>query len=239
MPASSVIPGSSVTPSPPSTIWIRVFRLVASTRDSAGGDGVVAQAVPFLQQQHLARVESPEGDALLPDRGIAFAGHERELVLEELAHVEIARLEGQRDQRDVEPARAQPLDQAIREVLAQEELQLSVGAPQPRKHAGQQEGRDGGDGAQAQRPGERTRRGAGRLRQVRRRRQQLAPARGDILAHRGEPYVAFVALHELRAQEGLQLLDPGGQRGLSHELRFRGGPEVQARGELDQVGELA
>ena len=34
MPASSVIPGSSVTPSPPSTIWISVVRLVASTRDS-------------------------------------------------------------------------------------------------------------------------------------------------------------------------------------------------------------
>ena len=68
---------------------------------------------------------------------------------------------------------------------------------------------------------------------------RLAPARDDVLAHRGEPHVALVALDELHAQQPLELLDPGGQRGLGHELRFRGGPEVQALGELDQVGELA
>ena len=46
-----------------------------------------------------------------PDRGIGLARHERELVLEQLAHVQVAGVEGQRDQRDVEAARAQPLEQ--------------------------------------------------------------------------------------------------------------------------------
>ena len=61
----------------------------------------------------------------------------------------------------------------------------------------------------------------------------------DVLAHRGEPHVALVALDELHAQQRLELLDPGGQRGLGDELRLGGDAEVQALGELDQVGELA
>jgi hypothetical protein len=73
----------------------------------------------------------------------------------------------------------------------------------------QQVGRDRGDGAEAQRPGQGARRGEGRLRQVPRRDQQLAGARDDILAHRGEPHVALVALDELHAQQLLELLDPG------------------------------
>jgi hypothetical protein len=47
---------------------------------------------------------------------------------------------------------AQPLEQALREVLAQVALQLSVRAPQRRKHAWEQIGRDRGDGAEAQGP---------------------------------------------------------------------------------------
>jgi len=87
---------------------------------------VIAQAVPLFQQQHVAGVDLLERDLLLPDRGIGFARHERELVLEQLAHVQVAGVEGQRDQRDVEASRAQPLEQARGEVLAQVELQVSV-----------------------------------------------------------------------------------------------------------------
>jgi hypothetical protein len=51
--------------------------------------------------------------------------------------------------------------------------------------------------------------------------------------------VAPVALDELDAQLGLQLLDPGGERRLGYELRLGGDPEAQTFGELDEVGELA
>jgi hypothetical protein len=51
--------------------------------------------------------------------------------------------------------------------------------------------------------------------------------------------VALVPLDQLDTQQRLELLDPGGERRLGHELRFGGGPEVQAGRELDQVGELA
>ena len=114
-----------------------------------------------------------------------------------------------------------------------------MGAPQRGEHARQQVGRDGGDGAEAQRPGQGARRRAGRLRQVRGRGQQLLGARDDVLADRGQPHVAVVALDELHAQQRLELLDPGGQRGLGDELRLGGDAEVQALGELHQVGELA
>ena len=50
---------------------------------------------------------------------------------------------------------------------------------------------------------------------------------------------ALVALDELDAQEGLQLLDPGRQRRLGHELRLGRQAEVQPLGQLDQVAELA
>jgi hypothetical protein len=114
-----------------------------------------------------------------------------------------------------------------------------VRAPQRRKQLRQQVGRDGGDRAEAQRPGQRARRRPGRLREVRGRGQQLLRTRDDVLPDRGEPHVAVVALDELHAQQRLQLLDPGRQRGLGDELGFGGDAEVQALGELDQVGELA
>ena len=155
---------------------------------------------------------------MFPDRAIGFARHQRELVPEQLAHVQVAGIEGERDQGDVEAARAQPLEQDLGDVLAQVELQIAVGAPQRGQDAGQQVGRDGGDGAEAQRPGQRARGRAGRLRQIRGRGQQLLRTRDDVLADRGEPHVAVVALDELHAQQRLELLDPGGQRGLGDEL---------------------
>ena len=214
-------------------------RLPTAAAGTAGGDGVVAQAVPFLQQQHVAGVDPAERHVLSPDRGIGLARHERELVLEQLAHVQVAGIEGQRDQRDVEPARAQPLEQAIREVLAQVQLQLRVRAAQRRKHAGQQVGRDGGDGAEAQRPGQRARRGAGRLRQVRGRGQQLARARDDVLAHRGEPHVALVALDELHVQGVSSSLIPAESVDWVTNCASAAARKFRRPGELDQVGELA
>ena len=47
------------------------------------------------------------------------------------------------------------------------------------------------------------------------------------------------AFHQLRAEQALELLDAGRQRGLGDELGFRGGAEIEALGELDQVAELA
>jgi hypothetical protein len=40
-------------------------------------------------------------------------------------------------------------------------------------------------------------------------------------------------------QQRLELLDPGGERGLDDELPFGSDAEVEALGELDQIGELA
>ena len=120
MPAFSVISGSSVTPSPPSTIWIRVGRLVASTPGfpraaarAAGGDGVVAQAVAFFQQQDAAGIELAQGDFLLPRGGIVLARNEPEFVLEQLPHVEIAGVVRQRDQRQVQAAGAKAVQAVV------------------------------------------------------------------------------------------------------------------------------
>jgi hypothetical protein len=200
---------------------------------------VVAEAVPLLQQQQVAGGD-PADDGVLPaDRGVVRARDERERVAEQLTDVQVAGVEGQGDQRDVQAARAQPLEQVPRHVLAQVELQLGMGPPQRRQHAGQQVGRDGGDGAEAQRPAERTRRLAGGLGEVGRARQQVARPRHHVLAHRGQPHVAPVALDELDVEQPLQLLDPRRQRRLGDELGLGGGAEVQALGQLHQVGELA
>ena len=52
-------------------------------------------------------------------------------------------------------------------------------------------------------------------------------------------HVAVVAPDELHAQQRSSSLIPADERGLGHELRLGGDAEVQALGELDQVGELA
>ena len=66
----------------------------------------------------------------------------------------------------------------------------------------------------------------------------LARARDHLLADRRQPHVAPVALDELHAEHGLELLDAGRERGLGDELRLGRCAEVQALGELDEVAQL-
>src|SRR5262249_31004053 len=64
--------------------------LQTAAAGTAGRDRMVAEAMALLEQQHVPRVDAAEGHVLLAYRGIGLAGHEGELVLEELAHVEVA-----------------------------------------------------------------------------------------------------------------------------------------------------
>jgi len=58
----------------------------------------------FLEQQHLACVDLAHVDGALAQQRTARRGHEAELVLEQLTHIQFAGVIRQRDQRYIEVA---------------------------------------------------------------------------------------------------------------------------------------
>ena len=136
----------------------------------------------LLQQHEVAGAQVPHRDLLRARQRIVGARDEPELVLEQPPHGELAGVIRQRDQSEIQIGRAQALEQALGEVLAQVQLELRVLRAQLRQDHRQQERCDGGNHAQAQRPGQRLPGTSGCLDQVMRLRQQGTGPRDHLRA---------------------------------------------------------
>src|SRR5262252_1621520 len=106
------------------------FELVAvpATDEIAGGERVLAEAMPVLEQQQILGQVLRVDIALLDQR-----------MLEQDDRLGRAAVVGQRHQDEVELALVQRIDQARRQVLDQIKLEPRIGATQIRQHARQQE----------------------------------------------------------------------------------------------------
>ncbi len=141
-------------------------------------------------------------------------GHGQQFVLGHRGGVEAGGVVGQGDQGGVKGPGLQSLDQAMGEVLAQEQLQLGEALAQQGQGAGQQERGDGRDHAQAEAARQRLAGGAGGLHQILRARQDVvAPAR-HLLADGGEDHARTGPIDHRRVERALQFLNAGRQGGL-------------------------
>src|SRR5215831_8073379 len=162
-------------------------------------------------------VEPFHSDGLALCERIVGAGDEPELVAEQHAQLEVAGVEGQREQRGVELARAKLLEQPLGEAFAQVQPQSREALAQRRHRRREQERRDRGDDAEAEVSGERVARGPRRRNEVARFGEQSPRALDQLLAERREPDAPLVALDQVGVELGLELLDPRRQRRLGDE----------------------
>ena len=95
---------------------------------AAGFDCVVAQTVTLFEEQDALRVDFAYRDFLQPRQRIVLVRHEPELVPEKLPDHKISGPVGQRDQREIQIAGVQLLDQPAGQVLPQIELERAVRA---------------------------------------------------------------------------------------------------------------
>ncbi len=197
------------------------------------------KAVAALQQQQGAPGELVAARLRQRAQRMAFRRGEHVAVLEQGRGREVADLEGQRDQDDVEPTGPEALDQAFGQLLAQEQAQVGKGLAQPRKGAGDQERTDRRDRAEPQVAAEHAGVARGDVGDVLRVGQQAAGAIRDLRADRGQRDAAFRALGERDAEGLLQLLQPRAQRGLGDVAGLGRAAEMELVGQCDEKAELA
>jgi hypothetical protein len=239
MPASSAICGISVTPRPLATIWARVCRLVPLKPALRRAPSSSQAASAWSRRQWPSSSSSRFSSAMLAAGHVARGIDEREPVLAEIHHLEVAQRIGQRQQRGVEFARVQPFQKPRRLVLAQIELQLREALPQARHGARQQEGPDGRDDAEMQRARQRIARLLGEVDQILDALQQAARAGGDASAERRRHDRTLGPLQKRRPQQLFQFLDAGAQGGLGDVAGRRRLPEMAAIDHRHEVAELS
>ena len=166
-------------------------------------------------------------------------GHrEHERLFEERQRLEIVALDRQREQQQLELARPQAGDDALRLILAQQQLELGVGGAHRRQRARQQIWRDGWDHAEREPAGEGALRHARLVEQVVDAAQRLARALDHARSGGRHEHLAPVALEQPQAQQLLELADLERERRLRDRAGLRRAPEVEGVGERDQVLEL-
>lgn len=98
------------------------FLALVRRRHAADRERLVAQAMPFLQQEHLLIGELLLADRALGREVVTCGQRDDERFAEQLHLFKVPAAHQQREQQRVQPASAQPLEQVRGQVLAQKEM---------------------------------------------------------------------------------------------------------------------
>ncbi len=205
-------------------------------REVADLQRLLAEAVPLLQQQqpHLAQHRRAR---YRPRRLVARADKD-ELFLEERGLGQRGFGSRQRDDRRIEPAADEILDQEAGQGLARAQLDIRVAPDERLDEAGQEIGRDRGDDPDAQAPGQGPARGAGEIGEFVDRAQNVATAQRELLAQRRQPDLLGAALDEGDAEAVLEILDLQGEGRLRDRAMLGGAAEMALAGEGVEIAQV-
>src|SRR5215467_1348226 len=210
---------------------------VPAIGETAGGERVLAQAMPVLEQQQILGQMLRVDIALLDQRMLGRQCRQQRIV-EQDDRLSCAAVVGQRQQEEVELALVQRIDQARRQVLDQIKLEPGIGATQVRQHARQQEWADSRDRAHSQRAAKRLPPSAGGTRKLLKIHNDLAGTLDRVEAKRGQHDVALGAVDQRRLEHVLELLDAGAQGRLGHAAGLGSATEMAMVGERHQVAQM-
>src|SRR6516165_4359538 len=210
---------------------------VPAIGETAGGERVLAQAMPVLEQQQILGQILRVDIALLDQRMLGRQCRQQRIVEQE-NRLGRAAVVGQRQQDEVELALVQRIDQARRQVLDQIKLESGIGATQIRQHARKQEWADSRDRAHSQRAAKRLPPSAGGTRKLLEIHDDLAGTLDHVEAKRGEDDVTLGAVDQRRLEHVLELLDAGAQGRLGHAASLGSAAEMAMVGERYQVAQM-
>ncbi|OAM79201.1 hypothetical protein A3840_03800 [Devosia elaeis] len=205
---------------------------------TAGGNGLVAEAMALVQEQDALGRQGRKRDRLC--RRLATRRGQHEGIVEERGDRQFRPVQRQfgGDEGDVEAAVPEAVQKGFGAAFADGEAQLRQGIGQRRKDRGQQIGRHGGDQAEAERPPgpavvaehesvERLGAADGLSRQGQ-----------EVLSERGQLHARLEPVEQGRAAMGLQRQDLLGQGRLRDGASFRRPPEVAGSGHGQGVAHL-
>ena len=199
---------------------------------------VVAQAMAVLQQDQILGPQRAGTDGAGRGQGMVGGGGGHDLVIADASVGDARRIIGQGDDGRVDLTRLQRRDQPGRQILADEQFQAGIVGLHRRELGGQQEGRDGGDDAQAETAGQQTPGVLGRLDQILGAGQNVLGAANGLRSDGGHDHGAARAFDHRRAQDALKLLHPGAEGGLADVGGLCGAREAAVFGQELEILEL-
>lgn len=129
-------------------------RGVRAARLPADVEGLVAQAVSFVEQQQVELAQRLARDPLPPAQPVVQRCDQDEVLVEQRQFDDSGHAEGDGEQQQVEPARGEPLQQARRLFLVDLEVEGRIAVVDEPQDGRQQIGRHRRDHPEAQHPGE-------------------------------------------------------------------------------------
>ena len=205
----------------------------------AVAEGLVAQAVPLLEQQQALLGQEP-GGAVGPF-GQRMQGRDREdePIVEQADGLDLGRVERQGEHEHVEGAALQLVDDHGGLALAQAQLQRRIALLQAGQRRRQQVGGDRGDHTKPQRAGEQPGAVPGIVDKVVDLGQNMRRSARYLLALGGERNPAPAALDQRGRQARLQLLDLDRQGRLADRAFLGRAPEMPMARERGEIAQLA
>src|SRR6185437_12258994 len=200
---------------------------------------LVAQAVAVFQQQQVLVLEVGQFQRAPSGQRVRIGGGQQERFLEQEFRMQGVVVHGQREDRGVQFAFAQPLYQLRRFLLDQQQFQARKAFADRAEYVRQKVRAEGRKDAKAQAAGFRILVAMRDVSDLLDFVQHLARARHDLLADVGQQDLARRALHQCHAEFVLELLDLGGQGRLADEACLGGAAEVLVVGEGNEVMEIA
>ena len=241
--------GSRVQPTPAATMRRIVSRPggadvrapipVRRGFEAADREGLIAKTVALAEQEQMLPAQvGLAGGGLRSGQPVAGRKGQEEGLVEQRQGVQLSVLDGQGQQRGVDPVGPEPFEEMPGRLLVDHEPKVGIGAFERRQQPRQQIGTEGRDDAEIERPGQRSR-PASRQRDDRIRFREHPPGPGDdLLARRRDVEPPVRTLEERHPQRLLEFPELRAQGRLADVAGFRRAAEMAEIGEGDEIAEL-
>jgi hypothetical protein len=202
------------------------------------GQRLVAQAMALLQQDQPLRVDIVGTHAECFWPRIVGRHREQKLIIEQPDGLDLDLRHRQRQHHDVERSPQQLFDQDLGLRFPQLQAQLRVALLQRRQNPRQHIGRERGDDPERQPSVEHAAAVTRQVDEIAGRREDALAALGHLEADLGQRDLPRAPLHQLHAEEPLQVADLHGQGGLRDRAGLGRPAEMGVLGQGSEISQL-
>ena len=207
--------------------------------EAADRQCLIAETVALAEEEQVFPTQiGLAGGSVRSGQPVARRKGQVEGFVEQRQGVQLSVLDGQGQQRGVDPVGPEPFEEMLGQILVDHEPKVGISAFERQQQPRQQIGAEGGDDAEIERPGQRGR-PASRQRDDRIRLREHPPRSGDDpLAGRRDVEPPVRTLEERHPQRLLELPELRAEGRLADVAGLRRAAEVAEIGEGDEIAEL-